>query len=155
MDKDYLSKKRNKPDPPDKPSNFQNNPFNKVNPFFDFCEDVTIQEKLNSTNKYHSRQHDYNNQRNSDNQPYHNFNNAKDSRNMNSYYRNNDPKNSNYKGKFDKGGNYGQNHRADVYSDNKKEYSHKERENPVENSSNNKKRLPIERYRDVILNYIK
>jgi len=74
---------------------------------------------------------------------------------MNSYYRNNDPKNSNYKGKFDKGGNYGQNPRADVYSDNKKEYSHKERENPVENSSNNKKRLPIERYRDVILNYIK
>ncbi len=155
MDKDYLSKKRNKPHHQDNPSNFNNNSFNKVNPFFDFCEDVPIQEKLNSTDKYHSDQHGYNYQRNNNNQPFHNFNNAKDSRYMNSNQRNNDFKNYNHKGKFDKGGGYGQISSSDFHSNNKNEFRHKGRDNLVENSSNNIKRLPIERYRDVILNYIK
>jgi HrpA-like RNA helicase len=152
MDKDYLSRKRNKPEHQEKPSNSHSNSSYKPNPFFDFSDNVTMQEKLNSTDKYN--QNDYSRQRKDNSQQYQNFNN--DSRNTYSYQRNYDSKNYNYKGKYDTKGNYKQNHNADIHPNNQKEYLNIGRsEDSVETNSNSTKRLPIERYRDVILNYIK
>lgn len=148
MDKDFLSKKRNKNDLQEKPN--MNKVVYKPNPFFDFSEHSTIQEKLNLNETFSSNKDDYKNSRLDNYQGNNNFYN-RNNREIDIYQSNNYNNNYHVKRNF----NNVDHHKFSKYecnSYNKNDFS---KDNLNQFNSSNKKTLPIEKYRDVILNYIK